>query len=131
LVYPDVELLPSAAIERIVLCSGKVYYDLLEQRIKLGLTNIALLRIEQLYPFPDSCLAAILAAYPPKASVVWCQEEPENQGAWSFMRYNLAKILGSQRELFYAGRDAAASTATGYHNVHQVEQAALIAQAFK
>ena len=118
-------------VKRVILCTGKVYYDLLEERRKRGIDNIAIVRIEQLYPFPVISLPQELAKYP-SADVVWCQEEPENMGAWSFADRKIEAVLnelGSSRRPRYVGRHAAASPATGLAKVHAAEQAALVNEA--
>ena len=94
------------AVRRIVFCSGKVYYDLLEARQVHGIEDVALVRIEQLYPFPVEEYAAELARYPNAKEIVWCQEEPQNQGAWYQIRHRLQEALRDDHELFYAGRPA-------------------------
>ncbi len=116
-------------IKRVVLCTGKVYYDLFEEREKRGLKNVMILRLEQLYPFPDKPLAEELAHYP-NADIVWCQEEPKNQGAWFFVRDLiedvLTKLKAKNDRVTYAGRVAAAAPATGYMKRHAMEQARLV-----
>ena len=130
--FEDTPVAPAKDIKRVVICSGKVYYDLLEAREKAGIKNVAFLRLEQFYPFPEKVLAEELAKYP-KAEVVWCQEEPENQGAWNFVDRRIEGSLklanhASKRPV-YVGRPAAAAPATGYLKVHNKEQEALIKQA--
>lgn len=119
-------------VKRVVVCSGKVYYDLAEAREKLGLANIALTRLEQFYPFPEKELGDDLKQYP-DAEVVWCQEEPENQGAWAFVDRRIEAALKAIRHKsprpVYIGRKDAAATATGSHKEHHKEQEALIHQA--
>ncbi|MBF0134522.1 MAG: 2-oxoglutarate dehydrogenase E1 component [Magnetococcales bacterium] len=121
-----------AQVRRVVLCTGKVYYDLLEARKAMGMDHCVLIRIEQLYPWPRDTLFGLLSRYP-GASVVWCQEEPANMGAWSFVFPRLAYLLGDlgYAVVFpgYAGRKAAASPATGLHKKHVVEQKLLVEQA--
>ena len=119
------ELLPAEKIRRIVLCSGKVYYDLLQKRRDDELRDIAIVRVEQLYPFPAKEVAAELARYP-NADIVWCQEEPRNQGAWRQIYEWLAPALPAGKTVHYAGRVASASTAAGYLKMHNAEQAALV-----
>jgi 2-oxoglutarate dehydrogenase E1 component len=115
-----------------VLCSGKVYYDLLAERDKQGLEDVYLLRVEQLYPLPTISLGQELARFP-KAEFVWCQEEPKNQGAWFFvepeMEQILTKVRGKTTRMSYAGRKASASPATGLASRHKHEQETLVAQA--
>jgi len=118
-------------IERVVLCTGKIYYELLQQRAELGLDEaVALVRLEQLAPFPDDVLAEELVRYPKRAQLVWCQEEPQNMGAWSFVAPRIEAVLGEigmrQERPTYAGREAAASPASGLHELHVRKQRRLI-----
>ncbi|HLP06654.1 MAG TPA: 2-oxoglutarate dehydrogenase E1 component, partial [Opitutaceae bacterium] len=117
----------TGAEQRLILCSGKVYYDLLEQRSKTPDANAAIVRIEQLYPLHTERLAALAAKYA-KAKLVWCQEESQNMGAWTHLAPSLETIFG--RKPLYAGRDASASPAVGALALHKIEQAALLQQAF-
>jgi 2-oxoglutarate dehydrogenase E1 component len=119
------------AVTRAVLCSGKVYYDLAQRRTELGLEDsVALLRLEQLAPFPRKVLAEELDRYPKSIEVVWCQEEPQNMGAWSFVAARIETVLDELGFTLsgpgYAGRAAAASTATGSHQQHVREQGILV-----
>ncbi len=116
-------------VDRIVFCSGKVYFDLYQTREKEGLGNVALVRIEQLYPFPHKDYEAALAMFPKARTVVWCQEEPENQGAWYQIKHRLAAYLGPKHELRYATRKGSATTAVGYLKVHNKQQEEVIAAA--
>jgi len=116
------------AVARLVFCSGKVYYDLLQARRETGQDNVALIRIEQLYPFPADEYAAQIARYRNARDVVWCQEEPQNQGAWYQIHHRLQEPL-DQQELIYAGRAGAAAPAAGYYKLHAAQQQALVAQA--
>ena len=132
-VNPEVdEIAEGAAVRRVVLCSGKVYYDLLQHRREEGLRDVALLRVEQLYPFPEGTLAEELARYP-EAEIVWCQEEPRNMGAWTFVDRRIEAVLeeigGKARRPRYVGRREAASPATGLLTRHNFEQKALVAEA--
>lgn len=120
-VLPDLEV-PSGA-RRVVLCSGKVHHDLFDRRTELGIRDVALIRLAQIYPLAADQLADVAAAHP-NAEFVWCQEEPENQGAYRIIGPELARILGSRPE--YAGRRASASTASGLTDVHLAEQAEII-----
>ena len=121
-----------AAVRRIVLCSGKVYFDLLQKREELELQNqVALVRIEQLYPFPRDEYKAILARYGNASEIVWCQEEPENQGAWYQIKHRLLNSLGERHVMLYATRAGSPSTATGYHKVHVQEQEELVREALE
>jgi 2-oxoglutarate dehydrogenase E1 component len=114
-----------ANVHRVVMCSGKVYFDLLKARRASNANDVALIRVEQLYPFPVPETEAILAKYPNAREVVWCQEEPQNQGAWYQIRHRLQTLCG-KRELLYAGRPPAAAPATGITKIHDVEQRGLI-----
>ena len=116
-----------------ILCSGKVYYDLLEYKIQHDISNTVIVRIEQLYPFPHTELEKILAKYPALTKVIWCQEEPKNQGAWycSNHHFNDAiSAIGKNIRLHYTGRPASAAPACGYASVHAKEQAKLVNDAF-
>jgi 2-oxoglutarate dehydrogenase E1 component len=128
------ELIPDATanakkVKRVVVCGGKVYYDLLEEAQKQGLDNVALVRVEQLYPFPRTQLAAELKRYSAATDVVWCQEEPQNQGAWYQIRHHLMACLGKGQSLHYTGRARSPSPAAGHFSDHVVEQTALVADA--
>jgi 2-oxoglutarate dehydrogenase E1 component len=115
-----------AKIKRVVFCSGKVYFDLLQARDKQGLESVAIVRLEQLYPFPQKDYEATLARYAKARDVVWCQEEPENQGAWYQIKHRLGAYLGKGHQLRYATRKGSASTAVGFLKVHNQEQAAVV-----
>ncbi|SAL10523.1 2-oxoglutarate dehydrogenase E1 component [Caballeronia peredens] len=119
-----------ARIERVIVTSGKVYFDLLDYRRKHGIDDAPVIRVEQLYPFPSQQLAAEFARYPALKHVVWCQEEPRNQGAWSFIEPQLRELLSSHAELTYAGSAASASTAPGYQAAHAARHAQTVASAF-
>ena len=127
-----VRLKPDAEIKRVVLSTGKVYYDLLDARDAQGLSDVYLMRVEQLYPFPARTLIQELGRFP-NADVVWCQEEPKNMGSWTFIEPNIEWVLGhtngKAKRARYAGRAAAASTATGLLSRHQQEQATLVTEA--
>jgi 2-oxoglutarate dehydrogenase E1 component len=114
-------------VRRVVFCSGKVYFDLLKTRREEGRSDVALVRIEQLYPFPSDEYSAVLARYP-SAQLVWCQEEPQNQGAWYQIRHRL-ELASGKREVLYAGRAPAGAPATGIGKIHTLEQQALVAAA--
>jgi len=125
-------LKPDAEIRRVVMCSGKVYYDLLAERDARGLDDVYLLRVEQLYPVPTQSLRAELSRFA-QAEMVWCQEEPKNQGAWSFVEPNLEWVLtqvgAKQTRPRYVGRVASASPATGLASKHKAQQDALVNEA--
>ncbi len=118
--------LAAQAIQRVVLCSGKIYYDLLEQRRKNGQKDVAIVRMEQLYPFPHQAVIAVLEPYSHVHDFVWCQEEPLNQGAWYCSQHNFREVIPFGAALRYIGRPASASPAVGYLSVHQKQQQALI-----
>lgn len=119
----------ASKVTRIIMCSGKVYYDLLEQRRQNNQTDIAIIRIEQLYPFPLAELTAIIANYPQVTDFIWCQEEPLNQGAWYCSKHNFEAAIPAKAKLSYVGRPASASPAVGYIALHLEQQQQLIEQA--
>ncbi len=125
----DTELKPDTKIRRVVMCSGKVYFDLLEERDARGIDDIYLLRVEQFYPFPAMALLKELERFP-NAEVIWCQEEPKNQGAWSFLEPNIEWVLtrleGKSKRPRYVGRTASSSVATGLASQHKAQQEALV-----
>lgn len=123
---PEQSTLRDEAVRRVVFCSGKVYFDLFEARQVNGIEDVALVRIEQLYPFPIEEYAAQLERYPNAREVVWCQEEPQNQGAWYQIRHRLQEALQDDHELFYAGRSGAAAPASGIYKLHLQQQQALV-----
>jgi len=126
LLIPEVDQLDPAGVRRVVFCSGKVYFDLLEARRAKGSTDVALVRIEQLYPFPAAEYAASLAKYPAAREIVWCQEEPQNQGAWYQIRHQLQRPLQDGQQVFYAGRRGAAAPAPGIFQLHVQQQQTLV-----
>ncbi|MGH7586856.1 MAG: hypothetical protein ACREMH_11455 [Gemmatimonadales bacterium] len=124
-------VIPDAVVKgatRVLLCSGKVYYDLLTEAEKRE-QRPAIVRVEQLYPFPSEELKAVLAAHPAARDVVWVQESPRNQGAWSFVRERIEAELPEGSALRYAGRPERASPAEGYPAAHAREQARIVAEA--
>jgi len=125
-VIDDSEALEPAAVQRVVFCSGKVYFDLLRERRAAANAGVALVRIEQLYPFPAREYEAVLARYPNAVALVWCQEEPQNQGAWYQIRHRLQDLAGGRRTVYYAGRASASAPATGLHRLHELEQRQLV-----
>jgi len=130
----EVKLVKDDKIRRVILCSGKVYYDLFEEREKRKVNDVQILRVEQLYPFPVASLMKELARFP-QAEVVWCQEEPQNMGAWNFADWNIEKVLkkldGESLRARYVGRPGSASTAAGTMALHNKELAAFLEEAFK
>jgi len=127
-----IKLVKDDKIRRVIVCTGKVYYDLYEEREKRGLNDIYLLRVEQLYPWPHKALAQELARFT-KAEFVWCQEEPYNMGAWSFAQPNLERVLdfikAKNSTVRYVGRAASASTAAGLMSKHLKELKAFLDEA--
>jgi len=134
LVIPEVDDLDNKKVKRTVLCAGKVYYELLAERRARGLDNIAIVRIEQMYPFPEQELAEVLSAYPKLQDVVWCQEEPMNQGCWYASQHHMRRTLdrmGASLGVRYVGREASAAPAAGYMALHLRQQEALINEALE
>jgi len=127
----DMEVTQKASITKIIFCTGKVYYELLEQREVAHQKEIALIRIEQLYPFPDIEIKQILSQYSAISKAVWCQEEPKNQGAWLYIHNLLQDCLPENLQCTYAGREPSASTAVGYARLHERQQHELIKQALE
>ncbi len=115
-----------AKTDRLLLCAGKIYYELLKEKQARGLDNIAIARMEQYYPFPYDAVASLFQKYNRPREVIWVQEEPRNQGAWIFLEHWLSPMIGENQELKYAGRSASPSPATGYFKVHQREQKEII-----
>ena len=116
-------------INRIVLCQGKVYYDLLMRRREAKINDIAIIRIEQLYPFPYEQIQAVLQSYKYVEDIVWCQEEPVNQGAWYIIGPRIQEVLLHTQKLKYVGREAFASPAVGYPSLFKEQQELLVAEA--
>jgi 2-oxoglutarate dehydrogenase E1 component len=129
-VIPDAMALKGDKVKRVIVCSGKVYYDLVKKREEKGSTDVAILRVEQLYPFPHKVFATELKKYPNATEVVWCQDEPQNQGAWFFVQHYIHENMLDGQKLGYSGRAASASPAVGYAHVHQEQQKALVEGAF-
>jgi 2-oxoglutarate dehydrogenase E1 component len=133
LVIPEIDrIAPPEEVRRVVICSGKVYYDLLSERRAKDVKDVALVRLEQFYPFPENTLGRVLSPYH-NADVVWCQEEPENMGAWNFVDRRIERVLGrldiKVRRPAYVGREEAASPATGLARTHMAQQARLVTTA--
>ena len=122
----EVDDLKPAEVTRVVLCSGKVYVDLLKARREAKLNQVAIVRLEQLYPFPSDEYEAIVRKYTSAREFVWCQEEPQNQGAWYQIRHRLLAALDERRELLYSGRPGAAAPATGISTMHEEQQKNLV-----
>ncbi|QYK14499.1 2-oxoglutarate dehydrogenase E1 component [Shewanella rhizosphaerae] len=130
-VIAEIDELDSSKVDRVVFCSGKVYFELLEKRRKENLDNVALIRVEQLYPFPHEDMAQILAQYQHVKDFVWCQEEPQNQGAWYCSQHHFWAAIPAGAQLTYAGREASAAPACGYPALHTQQQESLINSALK
>lgn len=129
-VIPESKDLKADKVKRVVACSGKVYYDLAKKREEKGADDVAILRVEQLYPFPHKAFASELKKYPNLSEVVWCQDEPQNQGAWFFVQHYIHENMSEGQKLGYSGRAASASPAVGYSHLHQEQQKALVDGAF-
>jgi 2-oxoglutarate dehydrogenase E1 component len=117
-------------VKRLIACSGKVYYDLVRARAERKNGDVAVVRVEQLYPFPHKAFGAELKKYPNLAEVVWCQDEPQNQGAWFFVQHYIHENMGEGQRLGYAGRAPSSSPAVGYAHLHQEQLKSLLEQAF-
>jgi 2-oxoglutarate dehydrogenase E1 component len=129
-VIPDTTTTPEKDVKRVIACCGKVYYDLATKRIETQRADLAIIRVEQLYPFPHKQFQAEIAKYPNATEVVWCQEEPQNQGAWYQTAHYLRENMREGQKLHYAGRPASAAPAGGYMARHNERQKALVEQAF-
>ncbi|MEO7938846.1 MAG: 2-oxoglutarate dehydrogenase E1 component, partial [Burkholderiaceae bacterium] len=117
-------------VKRVIACSGKVYYDLVRKREDRGSDDVAIIRVEQLYPFPHKAFSAELRKYPNASELVWCQDEPQNQGAWFFVQHYIHENMAEGQRLGYSGRASSASPAAGYLHLHQKQQKALVDGAF-
>ncbi len=133
--YRLIKLKKDAKIKKVIMCSGKIYFDLLEAREKLKKDDVVLYRIEQLYPFPAKTLVKELKPYAKKAKFYWCQEEPKNMGAWfsvrDYIQWTLETIKANNGEISYIGRSPDASPATGYAKRHASQQQEIINKVFK
>jgi 2-oxoglutarate dehydrogenase E1 component len=129
-VIPEHHDLRADKVRRVITCSGKVYYDIVRKREERGLEDVAVIRIEQLYPFPHKAFAAELKKYPNATDIVWCQDEPQNQGAWFFVQHYIHENMLDGQKLGYSGRAASASPAAGYSHLHQEQQKTLVDGAF-
>ncbi|MCL1126480.1 2-oxoglutarate dehydrogenase E1 component [Shewanella surugensis] len=130
-VIGEIDSLDASKVDRVVFCSGKVYFELLEKRRKNNIDNVALIRVEQLYPFPREEALAALADYAHVSDFVWCQEEPQNQGAWYCSQHHFRGVIPTGAGLSYAGREASAAPACGYPTLHAEQQESLINSALK
>jgi 2-oxoglutarate dehydrogenase E1 component len=125
-IIPETEKLSAKKVRRVVFCAGKVYYDIVAERAKRGIDDVAVVRIEQLYPFPHEEFQAQIELYANAKSVVWAQEEPMNQGAWFSIQHYLLRQLRPDQALTYAGRASSASPAVGYLQLHNEQQRQLV-----
>ncbi len=128
-VIPESDPIDPAGVERVVFCCGKVYYDLLEARHARGLHDVAIIRIEQLYPFPKQAFAETVARYPETTEIIWCQEEPQNQGAWDQIKHRFHNLIEQGKQPYYVGRPASAAPAVGHRSVHVAQQERLVDEA--
>ena len=130
-VIPELDAtVDGSKVKRLIAASGKVYYDLVKKRAERKSTDVAIIRVEQLYPFPHKAFQAEMKKYPHATEIVWCQDEPQNQGAWFFVQHYIHENMLEGQKLGYAGRPASASPAVGYAHLHQEQQIALLEQAF-
>jgi 2-oxoglutarate dehydrogenase E1 component len=128
-VIDEIDDIDASKVKRVVMCSGKVYYDLLDQRRKNEQDDVAIVRVEQLYPFPQKEMEKVVEKYSNVSDWVWCQEEPQNQGAWYCSQHHFNNAIPKDATLTYAGRNASASPAVGYVSVHNQQQKALVEDA--
>jgi 2-oxoglutarate dehydrogenase E1 component len=128
-VIDDLDMKNRELVRRLVLCSGKVFYDLALARKKSGDEKVAIIRLEQFYPFPENRLKEIFASYPNATQLVWAQEEPKNMGGWTFVEPRLMNMLPQCQRPYFVGRAASASPATGSYTIHEMEQRRLVDQA--
>lgn len=129
-VIPENKALKEDKVKRVIACSGKVYYDLVKKREEKSADDVAIIRVEQLYPFPHKAFGAELKKYPNATEIVWCQDEPQNQGAWFFVQHYIHENMVEGQRLGYSGRAASASPAAGYSHLHQDQQKSLVEGAF-
>jgi 2-oxoglutarate dehydrogenase E1 component len=129
-VIPEKGAIQPDEVKRVIACSGKVYYDLVRKREERGSDDVAIIRVEQLYPFPHKVFSTELRKYPNATEIVWCQDEPQNQGAWFFVQHYIHENMQEGQRLGYSGRASSASPAVGYSALHQKQQKALVDGAF-
>jgi 2-oxoglutarate dehydrogenase E1 component len=128
-VIDEIDDIDPKKVKRLIMCSGKVYYELLETRRSRGLEDVAIIRIEQLYPFPQKEFDEVVKRYKSVKMVIWCQEEPQNQGAWDQIKHRFYPLTSKNRQLHYVGRPSAAAPSVGYRSVHIKQQETLIDEA--
>lgn len=129
-VIPEKGAIQPDKVKRVIACSGKVYYDLVRKREERGSDDVAIIRVEQLYPFPHKVFSTELRQYADATEIVWCQDEPQNQGAWFFVQHYIHENMQEGQRLGYSGRASSASPAVGYSALHQKQQKALVDGAF-
>jgi 2-oxoglutarate dehydrogenase E1 component len=130
-VIGDSETPDPTAVQRVVVCSGKMYFDLARARREKNIGEIALVRIEQLYPFPHDDFAHELKRYPNAGELLWAQEEPKNQGAWYWIQHYLSDAMSPRQKLTFASRPSSAAPAGGYADVHAAQQQAVVEEALR
>ncbi|MCU7959646.1 MAG: 2-oxoglutarate dehydrogenase E1 component [gamma proteobacterium symbiont of Bathyaustriella thionipta] len=130
-IIDETDALEANQIKRIVICTGKVYFDLLETRRARSMQDVAIIRIEQLYPFPKKIFAETLQQYPQAETLIWCQEEPQNQGAWDQIKYRFHGQIEQGKKVYYVGRKSAAAAATGFHTLHIYQLQKLVEDALE
>jgi 2-oxoglutarate dehydrogenase E1 component len=128
-IIDDASISDASAVKRVVITTGKIHNEVAKKRGEIGRHDVALVRLEQIHPFNSARMMQVLSRYANATEIVWCQEEPKNMGAWSFVQPHLQELLTGSQRLQYVGRDAAASPATGSAKKHEIEQAAVIATA--
>jgi 2-oxoglutarate dehydrogenase E1 component len=128
-VIDEIDDIDPKNVKRLIMCSGKVYYELLETRRSRGLEDVAIIRIEQLYPFPQKEFDKVVKRYQNTKMFIWCQEEPQNQGAWDQIKHRFHPITSKHQQLYYVGRSSAAAPSVGYRSVHIKQQETLIDEA--
>ena len=127
-VLPEFDDIDVVAVKRVIICSGKIYYEMLEARRLNRIADIAILRIEQIYPFPGEQLDALLHQYASTNELIWCQEEPKNQGAWDFIKVRIPSFINKRWRLGYVGREPSSVPAVGSAKLHAIQQKRLINQ---
>ncbi|MFT5274846.1 MAG: 2-oxoglutarate dehydrogenase E1 component, partial [Saprospiraceae bacterium] len=125
-VIPEVDRLTKKNCKRVILCSGKVYYDLLEERRNQKMKDVHIIRVEQLHPFPEEVLASLLKSYSHVKDILWCQEEPQNQGAWYQIRHHLNRSMPEGTRVKYSGRQSSPAPAVGYYGLFVEQQRKLV-----
>jgi 2-oxoglutarate dehydrogenase complex dehydrogenase (E1) component-like enzyme len=130
-VIDDSEVKEASQVKKIIFCSGKIFITLSTEREAQKISNVAIVRVEELYPFPEVEIKNILKKYSKATQFIWAQEEPQNMGAWSFISPKILKVLGEGRSLMFVGREEAASPAVGSHKMHELEEKEILKNAFQ